>query len=429
MSQEETNPLERNYWCFISYRHTDNREEGRQWANWLHQALETYEVPKDLVGKTNERGEIIPSRIFPVFRDEVELGTGSLSERISKALDHSKTLVVICSPRVLDSSFVSGEIRHFKKIGKSDYVYAIVVDGEPGATLIEGGKCFPDELRYHLGEDGQPVADRPAEPLAADFRLEDGSQGWTTPEAYERQGRVQTKEISIRVKAYAETLELGTLKLISGILGVPLGTLRKRDKAYQLQLARRRARIFAAVMVGMSILAALAVWQRAVANQQRDTAWSNEAQGWMLRAEVAEKEGHQYPSTLFYAARAIGFDGMGRVEKTGRAPLDFVSDWIPFVRQDDKTPRLWTNWRNPKEYKHAREWIEERPSYLPVWSSEQGGYPVTGLVISAEGRYLAISNQGGRVHLWDFAKAEETEVAQASGDPVNDLAIHPNGKL
>ena len=29
------------YWCFISYRHADNAEPGRQWATWLHQQIET----------------------------------------------------------------------------------------------------------------------------------------------------------------------------------------------------------------------------------------------------------------------------------------------------------------------------------------------------------------------------------------------------
>ena len=58
------------YRAFISYRHADNRQQGRQWATWLHQAIETYEIPKELVGTKNSRGEEIPERIFPVFRDE-----------------------------------------------------------------------------------------------------------------------------------------------------------------------------------------------------------------------------------------------------------------------------------------------------------------------------------------------------------------------
>lgn len=47
----------RKYAVFISYRHADNKEQGRQWATWLHHTLETYEVPPDLVGRTNLRGE------------------------------------------------------------------------------------------------------------------------------------------------------------------------------------------------------------------------------------------------------------------------------------------------------------------------------------------------------------------------------------
>jgi hypothetical protein len=48
-------PTAREYWCFISYRHADNKEPGRQWATWLHQAIETYEVPRDLDSTVNAR--------------------------------------------------------------------------------------------------------------------------------------------------------------------------------------------------------------------------------------------------------------------------------------------------------------------------------------------------------------------------------------
>src|SRR5277367_6495459 len=88
-------PGQRTYWCFISYRHADNKEYGRQWATWLHQSIESYEVPEDLVGTVNERGDKIPKRIFPVFRDEEELAADAdLSSRIYRALDASKYLVV-----------------------------------------------------------------------------------------------------------------------------------------------------------------------------------------------------------------------------------------------------------------------------------------------------------------------------------------------
>jgi hypothetical protein len=61
------------YWCFISYRHADDNEQDREWASWLHQEIERYEVPAELVGTRNKRGDVIPERIYPVFRDEVSL--------------------------------------------------------------------------------------------------------------------------------------------------------------------------------------------------------------------------------------------------------------------------------------------------------------------------------------------------------------------
>jgi hypothetical protein len=53
MSSEVT-PL-RRYAVFISYRHADNKDLGRKWANWLHEGLEHYEIPADLIGTTDLR--------------------------------------------------------------------------------------------------------------------------------------------------------------------------------------------------------------------------------------------------------------------------------------------------------------------------------------------------------------------------------------
>src|ERR1041384_3057878 len=101
----------RQYWCFLSYRHSDNKRPGRQWASWLHHALETYEIPSDLVGKTNDRGDTIPERVYPVFRDEGELAADAqLTKPIEQALAHSRYLVVLCSPDTVESRFVEEEI-------------------------------------------------------------------------------------------------------------------------------------------------------------------------------------------------------------------------------------------------------------------------------------------------------------------------------
>ena len=273
----ELPPTGRSFWCFISYRHADNKEAGRQWATWLHQQIETYEVPADLVGTVNGRGDTIPERIFPVFRDEDELpANADLASPIYRALEASKFLVVLCSPRSVMSAYVAEEIAYYKKIGFSDRVLAAILDGEPGSTETE---CFPKPLQHPVGADGLLIESHRAEPIAADFRLADGTQGWTSPEAYRQSlaGKgIPPKEIESRVSDYRRSMELAKLKIIAGILGIPLGTLTQRDKVYQLEKERRRARIFRRVAAAMGLLliaavaaGVLAVVKKGEAEQQR----------------------------------------------------------------------------------------------------------------------------------------------------------------
>lgn len=262
-SNEKDSKLARRYWCFISYRHTDNTEEGRQWASWLHQQLETYEVPDDLVGTDNDLGEETPTRIYPVFRDEAELSASSdLEAPIKKALENSKVLIVLCSPRVLESTYVAEEIRYYKQLGRSKNIYAVIIEGEPGATLIEGSKCFPDILHYEVGSDGELNKSVTVKPLAADFRLTDGKQGWTTPEAYRqrllRESKLTHSQIKTVVKEYSEKVETAKLKLISGILSIPFGQLQERDKAYQLAIAQKRAKVRGQLIFVFLVISAIA---------------------------------------------------------------------------------------------------------------------------------------------------------------------------
>ena len=89
MAESKTNEnvvRPRRYAVFLSYRHADNKELGRQWATWLHQMLESYEVPPEFVGTQNGRGEPIPSSLYPVFRDEEELpADADLTRNIRRA--------------------------------------------------------------------------------------------------------------------------------------------------------------------------------------------------------------------------------------------------------------------------------------------------------------------------------------------------------
>ena len=308
MADETTNESSRSprrYAVYLIYRHADNKDLGRQWATWLHQMLESYEVPPDLVGTRNNRGEPIPASLYPVFRDEEELpADADLTRNIRSALENSALLVVLCSPRAVASRFVAEEIRHFKELGKSDRILALMVDGEPNASddpaKQSGGlpaelERLPEPLRFGISHgNGNIDWSARTEPIAADVRLGGRPvQGWTTGAAFreqlEHEGIASEAEIQRQVSEYEQRLELAKLKIVAGALGVPLGELTRRDKTYQLEKERRRARLFRRIAAGFVVLALLALAGGGVAWWQRGRAKAAQSEAEKQR-KVAEEQ-------------------------------------------------------------------------------------------------------------------------------------------
>jgi len=205
------------YRAFISYSHRDARVAG-----WLHRSLEGYRVPKLLRGSMGEFGTV-PDRLQPIFRDREELASaGALGGRLQQALADSEALLVICSPDAACSRWVNEEILAFKRLGRSDRIYCLIVAGEPNAG--DASECFPPALRYEIEPDGQ-LGQRPAEPIAADIRPGMDGKG------------------------------LARLKLIAGLLGINLDQLRKREAQRR---HRRMLAIMVASLIGMTLALALA---------------------------------------------------------------------------------------------------------------------------------------------------------------------------
>lgn len=223
------------YVAFLSYSHRDAK-----WGSWLHKALESYRPPRQLVGKVTARGPV-PKRVSPVFRDREELASATdLGSMLTEALRLSACQIVICSPSAARSKWVNEEILAFKRLGREDRIFCLIVDGEPYASDHPGQadeECFPPALRYRLGPDGELSSVR-TEPIAADARPG-------------KDGRNNAK-----------------LKLIAGLLGVGFDALRQREQQ------RRQRQLFAiasgaiAGMVLTSGLAAAALIARAAAQRQ-----------------------------------------------------------------------------------------------------------------------------------------------------------------
>ena len=295
--------------AFISYSHADNRQESRKWADWLHHALETYEIPSELIGQKNLRGGTIPSQIYPVFQDEKELSANhSLETALQTNLQNSENLIYLSSPKSASSVYVQNELVYYKQIGNADRIIALILSGEPEyGDTSSPNQCFPDALRYGVDSAGNIQKNEKQEPLAADVRLPNSmEEGFTSPEAYRRyltEQKAESKvEIDKKVNEYKERLELAKLKIIAGVLNVPLGELTKRDKAYQLEKIKQKNSRIKKIAAGIGALAVLAVLMGIMAWNQKNKALNTLAFSLFSSGENKVQNGENSDGAAYIAA-------------------------------------------------------------------------------------------------------------------------------
>ncbi len=167
---------------------------------------------------------------------------------LTRALEQSAFQLVICSRKAAQSRWVNEEIKTYKRLGREQRIFALIVDGEPGVARLRS--AFREALSFRMGADGQLTQER-TEPIAADGR--------------------PGKDSKLDVK----------LKLIAGMLGVGLDELKRRE-------AHRRHRrlmwLAAASVTGMAITSTLA-----------GAAWfaRNEAERQRVRAESEAETARQ----------------------------------------------------------------------------------------------------------------------------------------
>lgn len=120
-----------SYDVFLSYRHKplDNRI-----CKKVHTLLETFKPPKRFKQADIKR----------VFRDDEELPVaGVLSDTIAQALKSAKVLLVICSKDTPQSQWVDKEVRTFIELGRSEKIYALLIDGDPETSFPPSLKLVP----------------------------------------------------------------------------------------------------------------------------------------------------------------------------------------------------------------------------------------------------------------------------------------------
>jgi hypothetical protein len=202
------------YDAFISYRHV---ERDAAIAGALQRALEHYHIPAQIQKQTGIK------RIRRVFRDREELSTNTdLAKTLDDALDHSKFLIVICSPEAKASQWVNREVSLFLETHSMDKVLLLLTSGEPSDAFPE--RVFYDEKKEKDADGNETVVRMPIEPMAADVR------GGTDSERLKK-------------------LKTEKLRLIADMLSCRFDDLKQRDREYRI----RRAAVIGA---GAAVLAA-----------------------------------------------------------------------------------------------------------------------------------------------------------------------------
>lgn len=163
-------PIGRNL-AYITFAPEDNLPPGRPWADWVVEALETFEVPRTMAGRPTPFGPI-PPRLSPIVKADRSSGE-ALTEAARQALEESRMLVVVCSPAAMQAGAVAEEIRFFKQLGR-ERVVALIVAGEPDAADAER-ECFPETLKYEIRRDGSIDREWRVHPIVIDARVSRGA--------------------------------------------------------------------------------------------------------------------------------------------------------------------------------------------------------------------------------------------------------------
>lgn len=187
-----------HYNAFISYRH---HPVDVKVAEQIHKGLEHYRIPKAIKKKNDGK--------LRLFRDKEELPiTSNLTDDITKALENSDFLIVICSTHTKESIWVQREIETFLKTHDHSRVLTVLVDGEDPYDILPEILCSQEGIDPVTGEKTL----LPIEPLSCDWRV--GKR-----------------------KAYREELP----RLAAALLGCGYDELRQRERQYR---TRRLVTVF-----------------------------------------------------------------------------------------------------------------------------------------------------------------------------------------
>lgn len=277
-------------------------------AEHLQRDLEKYRAPRSL----RKRGT--SSRLNDVFLDREGVPSSSESGGdITRALQQSRFLIVVCSPRTPGSERVAKQIEAFRESGRADKVLALLIEGEPEQS-------FPSLLReerqltIEIGGERREALDV-IEPLAADIRAPSLRQ-------------------SLRL------LKTEKLRLIAAIIGCSFDDLKRRDRE---RLVRYWSVVAAIAIAASSLFGTVSFiqWRNAVEQERiaaEQTRQAQEAYARLTR-ELPERFS-EVPLALPVIKKLLEENAslLEQMEREGEDPLQFIDDLLTRDRSPGDNP-------------------------------------------------------------------------------------------
>ena len=410
----------KEYFAFISYKREDEK-----WAKWLQHKLEHYKLSSHVRKKNTG----IPKDLRPVFKDTSELASGVLADQIWSALNNSKYLIVICSPRSAQSEWVSKEVQSFIDMGRTKDIIPFIIGGKAFAQKTEE-ECFPEAIRL----------------LPSEQEL-----------------------LGININEMGK--DAAVVKVIAQMLGLKFDTLWQR---HQKEKARRTAIISAAAVFMTTVLvASVWIWQKNLQLQDSNNK-IKEAQSRFIAEKINSliDEGDSYTAMLLaletlpknlinpnrpyvpeaeFALRQLIFRHSAIMRVPTGTPVDvsFSQDGtLLYALMSDSTVQTWDaktgaaldTLINYPYNKVIKRFGEREVSIFEgfrvkmtnvndnMWSKSwsESGDTVSAVAISPDGKLMATVSKNKYLRIWDFKTGKIIKSSKAHDDAIRFVVFSPD---
>jgi hypothetical protein len=344
------------YDAFISYS-----SEDKAFAERLEKVLENYRPPKDLN---------LPQRHLNIFRYEADMTGTEYYESIREYLSNSAKVIVVCSPSARKSRYVNEELQYFAESNDPKNIIPIILAGVPNneaAANQEEEKAFPQALCKVLEM-----------PLAISYAGIDLKREKLNKGVYE--GKWYT--------------------LLANIFDISRDEIEQRDKKRQLK--RRRVLSGAAIVVitALSILSAVALWQRGEAKRQQHIAEQKQA-------EAERQQQIALARQLAAQAEVARFQKANLLQRSALLALESMKR-LPSLEADQALRHVLALLAHP----------------VAVMSHES---TVCSVAFSPDGKYLATASWDGTGRMWETTSGREV-TRMTHDDDLSWIAFSTDGQ-